>query len=167
MSAKEALPLIALGVATGGAGFAAAGALGASSTAAAVAGFGAASTVLQGVAGASAAKAQRNEARLRQQAERTQQAANEVATERKLRAVQQAQRAAFAAGGVSLSSGTPAIFGAQAASEAGKEISQGRVASGTRQSIFNLNAKSANTAATFSLVGGLVGAGGKIAQAGE
>lgn len=167
MSAKEAVPLIALGVATGGVGFAAAGALGASTAAATAAGLAAGSFVLQGVAGASAAKAQENEAKLRRQAEATEQASRELATQRKLRSVQQAQRAAFAAGGISLSSGTPVFQASQAATEAATQTSQERVASGTRQSIFGLNAKSARTAGTLSLVGGLFKAGSSVASAGE
>lgn len=167
MSAKEAVPLIALGVATGGAGFAAAGALNASTAVATAAAFGAGSAVLQGVAGASAAKARENEAKLRRQSEATQQASNELATERKLRAVQSAQRAAFAAGGISTSSGTPMFAASQAASEAGKQTSQERVASGTRQSIFGLNASSARTAGTLSLIGGFTKAGQQVASVGE
>lgn len=162
MSAKEAVPLIALGVATGGVGFAAAGAMGASTLAAASAGLLAGSAVLQGVAGASAAKAQENEAKLRRQAEATQKAANDLARERKVRSTLSAQRAAFAAGGVDFSSGSAAGIAQQTQADAALEAQQEAVASGVRQSIFGLNAKSAKTAGTFSLVGGLFNAGGSI-----
>lgn len=177
MSAKEIIPLVAFGVATGGAGFAlagagAAGAAGAAggglfsagNIALASAGISGLAAVGQGIAGLSAANAQATQAKLQRTAEATQKATEDLSRERSLRSVLSAQRAQFAAGGVSLGSGTVQQIGAQSIADAGREASSAERASGVRQAIFGINAKSAKTAGLLSLTGGILQGAGTVGK---
>ncbi len=181
-STKDLVTLAAVGIASGGAGFAlapagaAAGAattgvvtsavplgasLGASvftasNLAIAAGGLSAASSIFSGISAAGAAKSQQAQAELQQSAERTQQAAEDLARQRRLRAVQSAQRAAFGASGALGASGLN--IEAQSIAEAGLEAQQSGAASGVRQGVFGLNARSAGRAATKSLITGLASA---------
>ena len=166
------LPMVAIGVATGGVGLVAAGAGGA-----ALAGMTATQTMMAGTAALSAGsqlyggamqsaayKVEEAQARLKQKAVNTEQAIKDAARSRNLANIISSQRATTAARGISLGIGTPLQIEQVDTAKAMKQSSIEQAGSRVRSGILGLSAKSASNAAKSSLVGGILKAGVTGAQ---
>lgn len=120
---------------------------------------GATTSIVGGVRSSNAAKAQRKQADLQLQAEKTQAALESEARQRQLKRVLATQNAIFGGSNVSMSEGTPSVIAGASFDEAMRQESVAWLYSQTRQSILGMQSDQYAAAGRSSVLSGLGGAG--------